>query len=136
MAFREVSVSEIREVLRLWLGWCRDCRRPGCARSAGIAGWTARRCVVTWRPPRQLGLPVRTGWRLDDGLIGAVAEAVRPVRPRGHGAAWEQLLGFEKQISDWVAGTEEQRPLTVTKIHTPAGPSGCGAVSDVAPLRL
>jgi len=51
-------------------------------------------------------------------LIGVVAEAVRPVRPDGHGAAWEQPLGIEEQIKQWVAGNNEQRPLTVTKIHT------------------
>ncbi|HOW95499.1 MAG TPA: IS21 family transposase, partial [Mycolicibacterium fallax] len=62
---------------------------------------------------------------IDDGLIGVVAQAVRPVRPDGHGAAWEQLLGFEDQISAWVAGTSEQRPLTVTKIHTLLGRQGC-----------
>lgn len=62
---------------------------------------------------------------LDDELIGAVAEAVRPVRPHGHGAAWEQLLGFEKQITAWVAGDKEQRPLTVTKIHTLLARQGC-----------
>lgn len=36
---------------------------------------------------------------VDDALIGMVAEAVRPVRPDGHGAAWEQLVGFEDQIT-------------------------------------
>ncbi|MFZ2174818.1 MAG: hypothetical protein WAW17_12450 [Rhodococcus sp. (in: high G+C Gram-positive bacteria)] len=36
---------------------------------------------------------------LDDELIGAVIEAVRPAaRPNGHGAAWDQLLGFEEQM--------------------------------------
>ncbi|MEU0499425.1 hypothetical protein [Mycobacterium sp. NPDC006124] len=29
---------------------------------------------------------------VDDGLIGAVADAVRPVRSDGHGSAWEQLV--------------------------------------------
>ena len=100
----------------------------------GLDRKTVRRYVRgrpgSWKLTREDGVEA-----LDDGLIRAVAEAVRPVRPRGHGAAWEQLLGFEKQISDWVAGTEEQRPLTVTKIHCwPV--RGCGAVSDVAPLRL
>ncbi|MGH3551639.1 MAG: IS21 family transposase, partial [Mycobacterium sp.] len=62
---------------------------------------------------------------LDDGLIGVVAEAVRPVRPDGHGPAWEQLLGFEEQITAWVAGEGDQRPLTVTKIHTLLARQGC-----------
>jgi hypothetical protein len=54
-----------------------------------------------------------------------VAEAVRPARPDGHGAAWEQLLGFEEQITAWVAGSGEQRPLTITKIHTLLTRQGC-----------
>ena len=62
---------------------------------------------------------------LDDGLIGTVAEAVRPARPHGHGAAWDQLLGFEDQIRTWVAGEGDQRPLTVTKIHTLLARQGC-----------
>ena len=62
---------------------------------------------------------------VDDGLIGVVAEAVRPARPDGHGAAWEQLLGFEEQITAWVAGDGEQRPLTITKIHTLLARQGC-----------
>ncbi|WP_370185489.1 hypothetical protein [Rhodococcus wratislaviensis] len=28
-------------------------------------------------------------WALDDGLIGAVIETVRPERPNGHGPAWD-----------------------------------------------
>ena len=41
---------------------------------------------------------------LDDGVIGAVMRrCVRRGRD-GHGAAWEQLLGFEAQITAWVAG--------------------------------
>jgi transposase len=62
---------------------------------------------------------------VDDGLIGAVAEAVRPVRLHGHGAAWEQLMGFEEQITAWVAGDGERRPLTITKIHTLLARQGC-----------
>ncbi|BBX52684.1 hypothetical protein GCM10009645_30840 [Mycolicibacterium poriferae] len=58
-------------------------------------------------------------------MIGMVAEAVRPVRPDGHGAAWEQLLGFEEQITKWVAGSGEHRPLTVIKIHTLLARQGC-----------
>ena len=29
-----------------------------------------------------------------DELVGAVVEAVRPVRPNGHGASWELLLAM------------------------------------------
>lgn len=93
MAFREVSMNKIREVLRVWLGWP-GCRPRGAARSPRIAVWTARRCGATWRPAQAPGLPRDDDVSaIDDGLIGAVADAVRPARPDGHGAAWEQLLG-------------------------------------------
>ncbi|BBZ09369.1 hypothetical protein MDOR_35380 [Mycolicibacterium doricum] len=125
MVFREVSVNEIREVLRVWLGW-RSYRRSRVPHD--------RRAL---RRGPQNGAPLRGGRAgsrlrrdgdvsaLDDGLIGVVADAVRPARPDGHGAAWEQLLGFEEQIKVWVAGDGEQRPLTITKIETLLARQGC-----------
>lgn len=118
MAFREVSVNEIREVLRVWLGVA-GLPTPGyrtIAAHCGVDRKTVRRYVEA---AQAAGLRRHDDVSaIDDGLIGAVAQAVRPVRPDGHGAAWDQLLGFEEQITAWVAGTAEQRPLTVTKIHT------------------
>jgi hypothetical protein len=125
MAFREVSVSEIREVLRLWLG-VPGLPAPGLRTIAGHCGVdrkTVRRYVEA---AQAAGLRRDAGVEaLDDGLIGAVAQAVRPARPNGHGAAWEQLLGFEDRIRGWVAGGEGQPPLTVTKIHTLLARQGC-----------
>jgi len=46
MAFREVRVFEIREVLRLWL------RGEGFRGWSGWRVWTARRSAVTWLPRR------------------------------------------------------------------------------------
>ena len=39
------------------------------------------------------------------------------MRPNGHGASWELLLGLEEQIAGWVAGGEDQRPLSIVKIE-------------------
>jgi hypothetical protein len=62
---------------------------------------------------------------VDDELVGQVVAAVRPVRPNGHGAAWEVLLGREEQIKAWVAGEGVQRPLTIIKIGELLARSGC-----------
>ncbi len=125
MAFREVSVNEIREVLRVWLGVV-GLPAPGyrtIAAHCGVDRKTVRRYVTA---AQAAGL--RRGdsvEALDEELIGVVAEAVRPVRPHGHGAAWEQLVAFEDQIKAWVAGEGDQRPLTITKIHTLLTRKGC-----------
>ena len=125
MAFREVSVNEIREVLRVWLGVA-GLPAPGyrtIAAHCGVDRKTVRRYVEA---AQAAGLCRDDDVSaIDDGLIGVVAEAVRPARPDGHGAAWEHLLGFEEQITAWVAGDGEQRPLTITKIQTLLARQGC-----------
>ncbi|SIG87680.1 transposase [Mycobacteroides abscessus subsp. abscessus] len=125
MAFREVSVNEIREVLRVWLGVA-GLPAPGyrtIAAHCGVDRKTVRRYVEA---AQAAGLRRSDDVSaIDDGLVGAVAEAVRPARLNGHGAAWEQLVAFEEQIRAWVAGKGEQRPLTVTKIHTLLARQGC-----------
>lgn len=104
--FREVSVVEIREVLRAWLdghGY-----RVVAAR-AGVDRKTARRYVEA---AVAAGLD-RTGGtdQLDDALIGAVVTVVRPDRPQGHGTAWDMLCANHDQIATWVGDD-----LTVVKI--------------------
>ncbi len=125
MAFREVSVNEIREVLRVWLGVA-GLPAPGYRRIAAHCG-VDRKTVRRYVEAAQAAGLRRSDCveAVDDGLIGVVADAVRPVRPDGHGAVWEQLTGFEEQITAWVAGDSEQRPLTITKIHTLLARQGC-----------
>ena len=106
MAYREVPVSEVREVLRAWLAG-KGLRRV--AEQAGVDRKTARRYVEA---ATEAGL-VRDGGeqQLTDELIGQVVEAVRPARSGGHGAAWELLEGQRGQIVEWVG-----QDLTVVKI--------------------
>jgi transposase len=106
MAFREVPMFEIREVLRLWLG---GEGLRAIARLARVDRKTVRRYVAAGEAA---GL-VRDGGQgqLSDELIGAVCEAVRPARLGGHGAAWDTLVPHEELIRGWVA-----RGLRVTKI--------------------
>jgi hypothetical protein len=81
MAFREVAVTEIREVLRAWLSGT-GLRRV--AEQAGVDRKTARRYVEA---AVEAGL-VRDGGlaQLTDEMVGQVAQAVRPARPTGCGS--------------------------------------------------
>jgi transposase len=106
MAFREVAVTEIREVLRAWLSGA-GLRRV--AERAGVDRKTARRYVAA---AEEAGLARDGGpGQLTDELVGQVAEAVRPVRPGGHGRPWEQLEACQEQIAGQV-----KAGLSVVKI--------------------
>jgi Mu transposase, C-terminal domain len=106
MAFREVAVTEICEVLRAWLAGAG--LRTAAAR-AGVDRKTARR-YVTAAVESGLARDGREG-QLTDELIGQVAQVVRPVRPGGHGQAWEQLEACHAEI-----GAQVEQGLTVVKI--------------------
>ncbi|MBV8446282.1 MAG: IS21 family transposase [Candidatus Dormibacteraeota bacterium] len=104
--FREVSVIEVVEVLRCWLSGA------GFRRVATLAG-VDRKTVR-----RYVGAAVAAGLdrdggveQLTDELIGAVAAAVRPDRPQGHGAVWEALCARHDRIEGWV-----KQGLTVVKM--------------------
>lgn len=106
MAFREISVVQIREALRQWMDGKGE--RP-IARAAGIDRKTARRYIAA---AVELGVDRDGGiGQLTDELIGQIVERVRPRRPDGHGEAWRKLLAEEEQIKTWVTDG-----LTVVKI--------------------
>jgi transposase len=120
MAFREVLVTEVREVLRAWLEG--QGKRPA-ARRAQVNVKTAQRYIAA---AQEAGLARDGGeGQLTDELIGMVVAAVRPARPAGHGESW-QLLGQRKEeISRWV-----RDDLTLVKIGELLERSG-----TVAPYR-
>lgn len=112
MGFREVSVIEVREVLR---GWLDGAGLRTIAERAGVDRKTARRYV---QAAQAAGLARSAGLdAVDDELIGAVVAAVRPARPNGHGVAWEALMAREEQITSWVAGDgKDTKALSIVKI--------------------
>ncbi len=121
MAFREVLVTEVKEVLRAWLEGLG--KRPAAAR-AGVNVKTAQRYIAA---AQRAGLR-RDGGKeqLTDELIGVVVGAVRPARPSGHGSSWEQLEVRKDEITGWVkdgltlvkAGELLERPGTVVPYRT------------------
>jgi transposase len=106
MAFREVAVTEIREVLRAWLA---GAGLRQVAAQAGVDRKTARRYV---QAAVDAGLARDGGTaQLTDELAGQVAQEVRPVRPGGHGQAWEQLEARHAELEKHV-----KAGLSVVKI--------------------
>lgn len=97
MAFREVRVFEVREVLRLWL---RGEGLRSIERLGPVDRKTARRYVAA---AVECGL-VRDGGeeQLSDELLGSVCERVRPHRLDGHGAAWATLAANHDQLAKWL----------------------------------
>jgi len=106
MAFREVLVTEVREVLRAWLAGLG--KRPA-ARRAQVNVKTAQRYIAA---AQEAGLSRDGGeGQLTDELVGMVVAAVRPVRPAGHGESWQLLEQRKEDIARWV-----RDGLTLVKI--------------------
>ena len=126
MVFREVSVIEIREVLRAWLAGKSE---RAVAAQAGVDRKTGRRYVEA---AVAAGLSRGGGEeQLTDELIGQVVSVVRPARPDGHGQGWAELEARREQITGWV-----KAEVPVVKIGISAGPAGCGGGgADAAPVR-
>jgi transposase len=114
MAYREVSVIEVREVLRGWLG---GAGLRTVAAQAGVDRKTARRYV---QAAEVAGVVRDGGWeQVTDEVVGAVVAAVRPARPAGRGSAWQLLEAERQQITAWVG-----QGLSVVKIGTLLGRRG------------
>jgi transposase len=115
MAFREVRVFQVREVLRLWL---RGEGVRATERLVGVDRKTVRRYVAA---AVEVGL-VRDGGeeQLSDEFVGAVVEAVRPHRADGHGETWRLLVANHELIVNWL----KDEGLTVRKVHDLLGRRG------------
>jgi transposase len=115
MAFREVRVFEVREVLRLWLG---DHGFRAVERLSGVDRKTVRRYVTA---AVEAGLDRAGGEdQLTDEFLAVVVEKVRPHRLDGHGEAWRLLEQHGEQIKVWL----DVEDLTVAKVRDLLGRQG------------
>jgi hypothetical protein len=95
VAFREVGVHEMKEVLRLWL---RGEGLRSIARLARVDRKTARRYVEA---AAGCGLDRAGGEaQLGDELLSAVAERVRPHRSGGRGDSWALLAAHHARLNE------------------------------------
>lgn len=111
MAFREVRVFEIREVLRLWL---RGKGQRPISELAGMDRKTVRRYIDA---AVELGLDRAGGEdQLTDLLLAQVVEKVRPHRTDGRGEARRLLDAHRDQLVGWLDPVDGDG-LTVVKAH-------------------
>jgi hypothetical protein len=107
LTFKEVSVVQVREVLRRWLRGTEGLRRV--ADGAGVDRKTVRRYVEA---AEAVGVSRDGGEaQLSDEVLAAVVERVRPGRPAGHGRAWATLEAHHDKVEDMV-----EKGLTVVKV--------------------
>jgi len=113
VAFREVSVAGIREVLRLWV---RGYGLRAIARLSGVDRKTVRRYVEA---AEAAGLAREHGeGALTDELIGDVVDRVRPARPSGHGLAGSEDRGDRRgSAAGCGSSLRHPRPLTAVRGH-------------------
>ena len=119
MAFREVSVYEIREVLRLWL-------TGRGFRAIAKVGPVDRKAVRRYiEAATTLGLTQQSNpAAITDELIGEVVHMVRPARPNGKGTTWELIAQHHDLIKGWLKAelnitTIQDRLEARTKVRVP-----------------
>jgi len=99
MAYREVTMLEVKEVLRLWLG---GAPKKRIAAQLGLNVKTVRRYVGAARAG---GLARESGPEaLDDGLIAAVVSRVQPSLGRPHGEGWAECVAQRAVIEPHLRG--------------------------------
>lgn len=107
MPFREVTMIQTREVLRLWLlghGF------RSAARLAQLDRKTVRRYI---KAAAGLGLRRECGEeQLGDELVAKVMDAVRPSGPETHGEAWRLCEANRAKLAGWL-----EQDLCLTKAH-------------------
>jgi hypothetical protein len=107
MAFKEVSVSQVKEVLRRWLNADEGVRRV--AIGAGVDRKTAQRYIDA---AEAFGATREGGpGQLSDELVAAVVQAVQPGRRVGRGEAWSVLQAQHGYVQELI-----DKGLTVVKV--------------------
>jgi transposase len=110
MAFRELTMIDVKEVLRRWSAGQGDRK---IAREAGVDRKTVRRYTDA---AARLG--VERGHELSDEEVHQVAQCVQARRLAAPSDERCEVAQHRERIERWLAGDAEARPLRLTKVHT------------------
>jgi transposase len=110
MPYRELTMIDVKEVLRRWSAGHGD-RKIG--REAGVDRKTVARYTDA---AKRLGL--ERGHELTDEEVHQIAQCVqsRPITPASE--EWNDVARHRERIERWLAGDRETRPLRLSKVHT------------------
>ena len=107
MAYREVTMIEITEVLRQWLA---GARRKQIARRLGLDPKTVRRYL---RTAERNGLrPGRDAGALTEERLGAILTALRGTAARPYGDTWQRCVEHREFIA-----TQLRAGVRLSKVH-------------------
>lgn len=109
MAFRELTMIDVKEVLRRWSAGQSDRK---IAREACVDRKTAARYTTVAKSLLEPGREVT------DDEVHEVAQHVqaRPLPPASD--EWNEVARHRPLIERWLAGDAETRPLRLSKVHT------------------
>lgn len=128
MAYREVDVLEVKEVLRRWFA---GTSKKQIARELGLCARTVRR-YLGWAAEAGAGpsavSPEGAAGAVDDEALDALALAVSQRRKRGHGRprgdAWARCEEQRAEIERHLKSKHVGRPLTLKRVRKLLGPAG------------
>ena len=128
MAYREVTMLEVKEVLRLWLA---GVRRKRIAAQLGLNVKTVRRYL---RAAHEHGLtPTASAEQLDDDLLAAVVSTVQPGTGRPHGDGWALCAAQRDVIERFLRA--DVRLFAGKRVYTSTGVKGDANKAVIAALE-
>lgn len=107
MAYRELTMIDVKEVLRRWVGGHSNRK---IARDTGADRGTVSRYVTV---AEEIGL--ERGREPSDDEVHEVAQRVQARRLPDASAEWQAVAAHKTRIEDWLTKT---RPLRLSKVHT------------------
>src|SRR5262249_24623046 len=109
MAFRELIMLDIKEVLRRWSAGQSERKID---RETGVDRKTVARYTAA---AKELGLA--RGREVTDAEVHEVAQRVQARPVAAPSEEWTEVAGHRERIERWLAGGNGTRPLRLTKIH-------------------